>query len=84
VRSFLDANKTAIAIAVLFFSFSIEFLQYLNLLDVLGLRRNRLANIVLGNYFTWHDILSYTLGIGFVLLVEYLVEKSRPFPTAQD
>ena len=75
VRSFVQAPVVPVALAVLAFSYLVETLQYFNLVKHLGLEHSRIANIVIGNYFTWPDILAYTLGIGFVILVE----KVKPF-----
>jgi hypothetical protein len=70
VCSFVKAPVVPIALAVLIFSYLIETLQYFNVVQHLGLGKSRLANIVIGNYFTWDDIIAYTLGIGFTILVE--------------
>jgi hypothetical protein len=49
----------------------IEFLQYFNFLEAIGLEKNKVARIVLGHGFEWIDLIAYTLGIGTVLLVEW-------------
>jgi hypothetical protein len=38
----------------------------------IGLGEYQLANIVFGNFFSWVDIVMYTLGIMLVLTFEYL------------
>jgi hypothetical protein len=78
VRSFLQAPAVPVALAVLAFSYLVEGLQYLNMVKHLGLAHSRLANIVLGNYFTWADIVAYTLGTGFVILVEKIRAARKP------
>jgi len=70
VKSFLKISVMKAAILVLLFSYLIEFLQYLNLIEFLGLQESRLANIVMGNYFEWIDLIAYTVGIAIVLLIE--------------
>jgi hypothetical protein len=72
--SFVKAPVVPMALAVLAFSYLIETLQYFNIVQRMGLGKSRLANIVIGNYFTWDDIIAYTLGIAFTILVE----KRRP------
>ncbi|MBC7827619.1 MAG: DUF2809 domain-containing protein [Chitinophagaceae bacterium] len=74
VRAFLNANAVKVAIGVLIFSYLIEFLQYLNLVGFLGLQKSRVANVVLGNYFEWIDIVAYTLGIIAVIAFEWIRE----------
>lgn len=70
VKSFLNIPVIYAAIGVLLFAYFIELLQYLDFLKRIGLENIRLANVVLGNYFEWADMLAYTLGILFVLAAE--------------
>jgi hypothetical protein len=70
LRSFIDANVTKIALAVLVFAFSIEFLQYLNIVDALGLRESKLAATVVGTSFAWLDLVAYIAGTTTILLAE--------------
>ncbi len=77
VRSFLQAPVVPVALGVLAFSYLVETLQYFNVVKLLGLEHSRVANVVIGNYFTWHDIVAYTLGVGFVILVEKLAPAAR-------
>ncbi|MBN9384957.1 MAG: DUF2809 domain-containing protein [Chitinophagaceae bacterium] len=70
VRTILDTPVLPTALAVLFFAYLIETLQYFRLADHLGLKAHSLPRIILGDYFTWTDILSYTLGIICVILLE--------------
>ncbi len=57
-------------ILVLLFSYGVEILQYFHFADMLGLKHGSIPYILLGNYFTWTDMISYTLGIGTVLIME--------------
>lgn len=70
VKSFLNVSVFTAAVGVLLFAYFIEMLQYLNFVKWVGLGDNRLANVVLGNYFEWVDMLAYTAGILLVILVE--------------
>jgi hypothetical protein len=70
VRSFLNTPVLPTAIAVLLFSYLIETLQYFRLADHLGLGAHSVSRVLLGDYFTWTDILSYTLGIATVIALE--------------
>src|SRR6478609_5843066 len=63
LKSFVNISVYKAAIFVLLFAYVVEFLQYVNLIKYLGLQKSRLANIVLGNYFEWIDLLAYTIGI---------------------
>jgi len=70
LKSFWDIPVLKLAIAVLLFSYAVEFSQYLKLINLLGFQHSRIAVLVLGKSFQWFDLLAYTLGIASVLLVE--------------
>jgi hypothetical protein len=72
LRAFLKADPRKIAIAVLLFAFTIEILQYFQLVDRLGLTDNQIAAIAIGITFDWKDLLAYTIGIAIVLWLENL------------
>ncbi|WP_040278878.1 ribosomal maturation YjgA family protein [Psychroserpens damuponensis] len=70
IRSFIKAKPLYIALAVLVFSFGIEFLQLCNLLDYLNLRDHNLAVIILGSTFSVGDLIAYSLGIITIFLID--------------
>lgn len=64
VRALIPAWKPInMAIGVLIFSFSIEFLQLFDLIGKLGLQDKLIARLILGNTFEWTDLLAYVIGI---------------------
>lgn len=78
VRAFFNVSVAAAAIGVLLFSYMIETLQYFKMVKVLGLQDIKLARIIIGTDFSWLDMLAYTLGIAFVILMEkyYLGQRN--------
>jgi hypothetical protein len=70
-------SKTKTAIYVLLFAFLIETLQYLNFISFLGLENNKLAKTVIGNSFSFHDLLAYVAGILITLEIEKIVSKKK-------
>jgi hypothetical protein len=70
VKSFADTPVIPTATAVLFLAFVIEFLQYLHIIDRLGWRKYKIANLVMGNLFQWLDLVMYTAGILLVIIIE--------------
>ncbi len=72
-KTFWNASNKTIAISVLIFSFVVEILQYFKIVEILGLKGNRLAEIVIGTSFSWLDLVAYTLG---VLTVYWLDTKN--------
>ena len=65
-----ENGEPTIAIATLLFSYFVEVLQYFNIVEKLGLQNSKLARIIIGTNFSWLDMLSYTIGIVLVLLIE--------------
>ena len=59
----------------------IELGQYFQVADRLGLRRGSLLSIVLGNSFSWGDIVCYALGSVAAFLISSRVIPERPLQT---
>ena len=70
IKSFLKLQVLLVAVFVLAFSFSIELLQYLNIVEKLGLENSKLARTVIGTSFAWIDLITYVVGIFIVLVAE--------------
>ena len=70
VAAFIRLSKIWLAAGVLLFAYAVEIGQYYNLVYHLGLKGNRLAEVIIGMGFTWTDMLAYTLGAIFVYLLE--------------
>lgn len=70
VRSFLQVPVFTLSIGVLVFSFTIEFLQYINIIEMLGLEKSTIVRTVIGTSFAWMDLLAYLVGILMVIFVE--------------
>ena len=68
--SFYNFNKTKLIIGIFIFSCLIEFAQYFHFAEVLGFRDNKIMMIVLGNSFSWIDILCYAAGCFLLYLFE--------------
>ncbi|MFC5282857.1 DUF2809 domain-containing protein [Pedobacter alpinus] len=75
VKSFIKNKILLIALSVLLFSYLIEIAQYFELVKILGLENHQLATIIIGTYFSVIDLLMYTLGIAFVLIVETFINR---------
>jgi hypothetical protein len=75
VRSFWNLPVFTTAISVLLFSYLVEISQYFRLADHLGFKGPSLMRVLLGSYFTWTDILSYTLGILTVVGAEAVIRR---------
>lgn len=70
VRAFVEAPALTVALGVLGFAYGVETLQYFQVVKRLGWEHSRLANVVIGNYFSWSDMAAYTLGIACTVALE--------------
>ncbi len=77
VMSFVEWNKFKIAFGVLLFAFTVEFLQYIDFVTVVGLQKNRLARTVIGTSFAIEDLLLYFLGYLTIISLEKYFSKSK-------
>lgn len=75
LMTFLKTSWRRLAIAVLLLAYTIEILQYINIMALLGVSHNTFTRMVLGTTFTWEDMVAYTLGISFVWWFEVLAER---------
>lgn len=76
LRAFLKISVLLACISTLLFAYVVEGLQYVNLIDRLGIRHYHVARIILGSQFEWLDMIAYTLGISLVLFLEKLKARS--------
>ncbi len=72
IQSFFDFDKIKTIIGVFLFACAIEFAQYFHFAELLGFKDNKIAMIVLGNSFSWVDIVCYALGCLFVFIYHQL------------
>jgi Protein of unknown function (DUF2809) len=70
VRTFWKIRYNTAALSVLVFAWTIEILQYFNLVDILGLRKYKIIAIAIGSTFDWKDTIAYLLGAAIVLGLE--------------
>ena len=83
LRAATNFSVKTSAFGVLIFSYFIECLQGLNLLETLGINRNLFTDILFGSTFDWLDLLAYTFGILTVLVMEFFFDN-RGNPTDID
>ncbi len=70
LSTFIRAQYSTLAVATLVIAYCIEISQYFHLIVLLGLKHSKPAQWILGNGFSWGDMLAYTLGIILVLIIE--------------
>lgn len=76
VKSFLGINNTKLILGIFAFSCLIEFAQFFNIAEKLGFQPGSLMYIVIGNSFSWVDILCYAMGC-FLLYIFVVIQQSK-------
>lgn len=72
VRAFFRIAVAQTLLLVIAFSILVEVSQYLNLISFLDLQGSTFARTVLGNSFSWGDIVMYFIGGGCVFISEHI------------
>lgn len=75
VKSFVTADNKKLVIGLFVFSCIIEFAQYFHIATKLGFQPGSLMYIVIGNSFSWIDILCYAAGCAILLIINHLQNK---------
>ncbi len=78
IKAFFRLPVVTVGVIVLIFSFTIEFLQYLNVVEMLGLEKSKVARIVIGTSFSWADLVMYAVGVGIILIIEKYWFRNHP------
>lgn len=70
IRSFLRTESKKLIIGIFIFACIIEFLQYFHFSELLGFQNNKIMMTVLGNSFSWLDILCYFVGCSILFFFQ--------------
>ena len=80
LKSFFKFPVLNVALFVLIISFTVEFLQFLNIVEKLSLEKSQILKTVLGTSFSWIDLLTYIAGITIIIVIEkYYLKKELTF-----
>lgn len=77
IKAFFDINSAKLIVGIFFFSCLIEFAQYFHFGEILGFKNNRIMMIVLGNSFSWLDILCYFAGCVILFLITKIKSEQK-------
>lgn len=75
VKSFFRVDNQKLIGGILIFSCMVEFAQYFNIAEKLGFREGSLMYIVIGNSFSWIDILCYAAGCLLIYIFVKMTEN---------
>lgn len=74
---FPKINGYITAAGVMIFAFIVEFLQYIHIVDILGLGDIKFFRVLIGTSFSTIDLLCYVVGTAVTMLLVYKTEKVR-------
>ncbi|MGG5209288.1 DUF2809 domain-containing protein [Chryseobacterium sp. MIQD13] len=83
IKSFVKMNDEKLILGILVFSCIVEFAQYFTVAEKLGFRPGSLIYIVIGNSFSWIDILCYAAGC-LLLFIWVKLNNARAQQTIAD
>ncbi len=72
VRCFIPKGVKLLSLYVFIFAVCVEVMQYFKIIDILGLRDNKLARIVIGSTFDWGDIAAYAAGCIIIYVLAWV------------
>ncbi|NDW09966.1 DUF2809 domain-containing protein [Dysgonomonas sp. 520] len=72
-KSFIQTKPLYLIVPLLLFAYSVEFGQYMNLVEVLGMQDNKVMRVVIGSSFSWYDIICYTIGA----IICYVIDRKK-------
>lgn len=75
VKAFTNWDSKKVAIGVLLFAFTIEFGQYIDILDLLSIEKNTLTALIFGASFDWLDLLAYAFGVIAALWLDRFIRS---------
>ena len=76
-KTWLDVKPLILSLFVLLIAFLLEFLQYIHIVDILGLSHITVIRIVLGSTYDSHDLLAYSLGWATIFVIEMMSRKGQ-------
>lgn len=75
IKSFFVVDSPKLILGIFAFSCLVEFAQFFNIAEKLGFQPGSLMYIVIGNSFSWIDIICY--GAGCLILYLLIIIKSN-------
>lgn len=77
IRTFWRIKVNVTIAAVFLFACLVEGLQFIQIVDRLGLSQNKVASVIIGTAFDWKDIVAYAIGCAIVYYCEHQTPKIR-------
>lgn len=77
IRSFTDKFKKTLPYILFIFACTVEFLQYLDICGILGIRKGSLLSVIIGTHGCFGDILCYGAGTIIICIISHLERRHK-------
>ncbi len=77
VKTWVNIPAIKTALGVLVFAYLVEVSQYYHLVNLLGWNGSATARMLMGTSFSFIDLLTYTLGVLFIIAAEKLLNHEQ-------
>ncbi len=77
IRSFIPERNRLLPLYIFIFAAGVEFLQYFQIVRLLGLENNRFFATLIGTVFDVKDIICYGIGCAILGIYEFLQWKKH-------
>lgn len=74
VRIFIPEKCRLLPLYIFIFSVTVEVMQYLKIINILGLQNNSFSRVIIGSVFDLKDIACYGIGCLILALYEILIK----------
>ena len=75
IKVIITKRHILMPVWIFIFSVCIEVLQYLKVVEILGLGDNKFFKIIIGATFDWKDIICYGIGCFLIALYEWFIRR---------
>lgn len=73
----VEQNSYITALGVMIFAYLVEFLQYIHIVDILGLGNIKFFRVLIGTSFSVIDLLCYSAGTLVTVIIIFLKSKIK-------
>ena len=70
IRIWIPGRFRLLPLSIFIFAVIVEVMQYIHIVERLGLSDNRFMSVLIGGTFDWKDIMCYGVGCIFLLILE--------------
>lgn len=75
IRIIIPDKMRLLPLYVFAFACFTEFMQYIHIVELLGLQNNTFMRVVIGTVFDWDDIISYAVGCFLLGIYEIIITR---------